>query len=184
MKQVLRHICCFSFFSPKNRIFVLHGMIFDFSMDFRVGILFSVEVHWSPFTITPGSPSIGRLVSMHSSSSESTGGLFWVAGGCWGRLMMLAHLDGNGSWNSTSCLNITLLKSQVLWTDLALWKCLFWQGLPDCHLLDLVGDLAWLHLVCYKRQENLGYLSISQVLADYAMLVQHLQALELQWFFL
>lgn len=102
-----------------------------------------------------------------------------------GGLIMLAHLDdGNGSWNSTSCLNITLLKSQVLWTDLALWKCLFWQGLPDCHLLDLVGDLAWLHLVCYKRQENLGYLSISQVIADYAMLVQHLQALELQWFFL
>lgn len=134
MKQVLRHICCFSFFSPKNRIFVLHGMIFDFSMDFRVGILFSVEVHWSPFTITPGSPSIGRLVSMHSSSSESTGGLFWVAGGCWGRLIMLAHLDGNGSQNSTSCLNITLLKSQVLWTDLALWKCLFSQGLPNCNL--------------------------------------------------
>ena len=81
MKQVLRHICCFSFFSPKNTIFVLHGMIFDFSMDFRVGIPFSTEVHWRAFTITPGSPSIGRPVSMHSSSSESTGGLFGVAGG-------------------------------------------------------------------------------------------------------
>lgn len=115
--------------------FFSNGMIFDFSMDFRVGILFSTEVHWSPFTITPGSPSIGRPVSMRSSSSESTGGLFLGGGRVRGGLIMLAHLDdGNGSRNSTSCLNITLLKSQVLWTDLALWKCLFWQGLPNCNL--------------------------------------------------